>query len=571
VRTEGAENGSVALTASRVRAAFWTLLLVVAAARVIAVFTLNINWDEFALLERAVVTLRTGELVGGGRPGLATLILVPFAAACRNAVDTLVHARLLWTAIAVAGAVAFWFLLRGVLRPSPHRWAAAATGLGLWVLAPPFLHASTQVRTDQPAILFGLLGGLALLASQRRVGWGLGAGLLFGTGFLFSQKLLYVGGLAVAVTGGQMAIRGDRAPGRNALRAALAGAGFLAVVLAYRALMPQVEGTPALLPVSGGLSTFQHYREIIGWQQYRRMLPVLLPHGIAIAALVALSIDWVRHRGPHGAELATAWAVLLVGLAVMLFHAARFLYFYMVLGLFPATVGALVVASALYRLGTDRRRTVFLGALWLPLALIGATHAGALTVQTQQHQRASLEFVERSFSPEARGFEGRGAFACRPDPDPFPVRFYQRVRVEFGGEDRAERVAALLEEFRARPVEFMILPVRQGYPQELWEFWRTRYVPYHGAVHVPGRWIRGGPGWSGTFEVVAPGDYVWRTPPGATAPLEVVGTRVEPGTSIFLGHQGMVALRLPEGGEGMLVVALPQPPAPDTTGFYPGF
>jgi hypothetical protein len=543
----------------------------VAAARVMAVFTLNVNWDEFALLQRSVTTARTGDLVGGGRPGLATLVLVPFAAACRNAVDALVQARLLWTAMTVAAAVAFWFLLRGLLRPSPHRWASLATGMGLWVLAPAFLHASTQVRTDQPAILFGLLGGIALLTSRRRAAWALMAGLLFATGFLFSQKLLYVAGLAAALAAGQLVIRGDLVPRREVVRSALTGAAFLVVVLGYRAVMARAAGTPEILPVAGVLSTFEQVREIVGWQQYRQMLPVLAPQGMVIVALVLLTADWIQHRTPHGSVLAAAWAVMLVGIAVVFIHASRFLYFYMVLGLFPATVGALVVGPTLERLRTARLRTAFLTLLWLPLALIGATHAGVLTVQTQQHQRASLDFIERNFPPEARGFEGRGAFACRPDPDPFRVRFYQTVRVEFGGEDRAARIDQLMREFRTRPVEFMILPVRQGYPPELWEFWRTRYVHYHGAIHVPGRRVSGDPGWAGTFEVMVPGEYAWRATIAAAAPIKVAGVRLEPGASVVLDRQGIVPLRLPEGGKGMLSLALPEPPAPDTTPFYSGF
>jgi hypothetical protein len=559
------------LTPRRVQAAFWALLAVVGAARLVAVFTLNINWDEFALLQRAVTAARTGEIVGGGRPGLATLVLVPFAAACRNAVHTLVQARLLWTGMVVAAVIAFWFLLRAVLRPSPHRWAAVATGVGLWFLAPPFLHSSTQVRTDQPAILFGLLGGVALLASRRRTVWALLAGGLFGTGFLFSQKLLYVGGLVAALAVGQLGILRDLVLRRDAIRAVLAAAAFLGVVMGYRALLASTAAAPTLLPVSGGLSTFEHYREIIGWQHYRQMSPVLVPQGIGIVALIVLTVDWIRHRTGYGPELITAWVVLVMGTAVVLFHAGRFIYFYMVLGLFPAAAGALVVNIGLHRLGTSRGREGFLTAVWVPLILIGVMHAGALTVQTQQHQAESLDFVERNFPPVARGFESRGAFACRPDPDPFPVRFYQTVRREFGAEDRAERIADLQSEFRGRPVEFMIMPVRHGYPDELYAFWSTRYVHYHGSVHAPGIRINGGSGWSGRFEVIVPGEYVWLADHGAGVPLDVAGLRVQAGGSVHLEEQGMVGLRLPAGGEGMFVLALPEPPAPDTTPFYRGF
>jgi hypothetical protein len=553
--------------------ALFTLLGVVVVARVVAIFTLNVNWDEFALLQRAVLTARTGDLVGGGRPGLATLVLVPFAAACRNAVDAVVQARLLWTAMVMGAAVTFWYLLRQVLPPSPHRRVALATGLGLWVLAPPFLHSSTQVRTDQPAILFGLMGGLALLASRDRAGLAAAAGALFGIGFLFSQKLLYVGGLVAVLALGHLAIRGDWRLRREGLRAGLAAGVFLLVVLAYRAVMDRVSVAPAMLPVAGGLRTFEYYGDVIGWRYYRQMAPVLLPQGLALAGLVAVTLVSLRDRARVRAvpEVAVAWAVAAVGVFVLLFHAGRFPYFYMTLGLFPACVGALV-AGPILDLLPPRGRIVALGLVWVPLAALAAVQAGALTDQTQHHQRASLEFVERSFPPEARGFEAHAAFACRRDPDPFRVRFAQSVRAEFGGEDGVEHGRGLVEEFRARPVVFLILPpTGHRYPAEAWEFWRTRYVRYHGAVHVPGYAIRGGPGWSGTFEVLRASEYTWRAMSETAAPLEVGGRIVESGATVALDRKGIYPLRLPEGGEGMLVLALPEPPAPDSTPFYRGF
>jgi hypothetical protein len=559
------------VTYPRLAAALAPVLVLVAVARIVAVFTENVNWDEFALLNRAVRTARTGEVMGGGRPGLGTLVLLPFAAGCRNAVDTLVQARLLWTGMVFASAVAFWYLLRGVLRPSPHRWLAVATGVGLWVLAPPFLRFSTQVRTDQPAILFGLLGALALLASRRRPLWAIAAGVLFGTGFLFSQKLLYVGGLAVTLAAGQLAIRGDWNLPREAGRGLLAAVAFVGLVAGYRLVLGALDTTPTMLPVAGGLSSFAQYREIIGWRLYLAMLPTLLPQVLMVGTLIVLSGFWVRRRGASRTELATAWGVLAVGLVVLLFHAGRFQYFYMVLGLFPAAVGALVVGPALDLIPNARLRAAFLVMLWVPLGALAAVASMGSTVDDQRQQRASLEFVERNFPPEGRGFEGRGAFACRHDPNPFPVRFYQRVRIEFGGEERDERIRALIEEFRSRPVEYMILPEGHGYPQELWQFWSTRYVHYHGAVHVPGREVRGGPGWTGDFEVVVPGEYVWRAAPGADGSLEVTGVDLEPGGIVVFQGPGTVRLRLPRGGDGILVLSLPDPPSPDATPFYTGF
>jgi hypothetical protein len=557
-------------SATMAHVAFGALLVAVLAVRVLAVFTENVNWDEFALLHRAAVSLQTGQLAGGGRPGLGTLLLTPFATACSNAIDALVQARLLWTAMVAGSAVTFWFLLRSVVPPSPHRWAAVATGLGLWVLAPAVLRYSIQVRTDQPAILFGLLGGLALVASRRHIFLAPLAGALFAIGFLFSQKLLYVAGLVGVLTIGQLLILGEWRTRRELWRVTLAAASFLLIVLGFRVVMSTIGTAPALLPVSGALNVFEYYRETYGWRLYRAMMPSLLPQFVAVACLLAVTSAWSRKPGRHVGEVVTAWLVLLVGIAVLFIHAARFPYFYMVLGLFPATVAALVLGPSLERIGTRTGQRLLLSVIWIPLTVFGLQQALRTTIDTQRLQRESLAFVDRNFAPDARGFHGQGAFVCRSDPDHFPVRFNQNVIAEFDGEDGSERTRELIDEFRTRPVVFLIMPY-DLYPRELWEFWRTRYVLYHGAVHVPGRRLRGEPGTSGTFEVIVPGEYVWRPSSPDSGPLHVAGLLVDAGSSVVIREPGVYAVGLPAGGEGMFVLALPDPPAPDHTPFYRGW
>lgn len=407
------------------RAAFWAILLVVALGHVVAVFTENVNWDEFALFARAERAARTGVVGGGGRPGLGTLVLVPLARGCSNTVHALAEARLGWTLLVGASGVAFWFLLRAVVPRSRHAWAATATGVGLWVLAPAFLRYSLQVRTDQPAILFGLLGGLALVASRRRLPWAPAAGVLFAVGFLFSQKLLYVGGLVGVLAAGQLLLRqGELHLRRDALRVLLTGGVFLIVALGYREVMGRVAGTPTMLPVAGQLRTFEYYRAGVGWRYYRLMLPTLLPHLLLLGSLVAVTLAWVRARDGHGRELLVAWGVVLTGAVVAVFHAARFPYFYLVLGLFPAAAGALVVGPVLARLRSRTGRRTLMGLVWVPLALGGLLQTALLTIDTQARQRASVAFVHESFPASARGFDGYGIFRCRHDPDPFPVFFH---------------------------------------------------------------------------------------------------------------------------------------------------
>lgn len=549
--------------------AWLAILALVIVARVWAVFTENINWDEFAFLQRAAISARTGDVVGGGRPGLGTLLLIPFAEGCRSAVNALVQARLLWTAMVIAAGVAFWFMLQQVVPKSPHRWLSLATGTSLWIMAPHFMRFSTQVRTDQPAILFGLLGGLALLASRRRILWAVVAGVLLAVGFLFTQKLLYVGGLVAVATAGQLLIVGEWHRRREAGRLLVSAAAFLIVIAAYAQFAQDAAGGPALLPVSDGLDTFDYYRDFVGWRFYREMVPYLVPQLLVFVCLILLSSDWLRDRTRHGRQLAVAWGVTLMGVAVLLVHAGRFPYFYMVLGLFPAAAGALITGPILERLQKRDHRLIFLSSIWVPLAAMALVQAMDLAIDTQSHQRDTLAFIDRNFAPDARGFNGRAALACRNDPDPFPVRFNQHIRKQFAGDAGVRQTGLMISEFRMRPVMFMIAPgIGEPYPRELWEFWGTRYVRYSGTVFVPGRYVSGEPGWTDVFEVIVPGEYVWRSGADPSIPLLVGGRLLEPGSSIVFNQPGTLPIALPAGGEGMLSLALPEPPGAASLPFF---
>ncbi|MGH9386931.1 MAG: hypothetical protein ACRD2N_21905 [Vicinamibacterales bacterium] len=58
-----------------------------------AIHTENINWDEFAMVDRVQRTIRSGELIGSGRPGLVSLMLVPIVKGCQKSVDAVVSGR----------------------------------------------------------------------------------------------------------------------------------------------------------------------------------------------------------------------------------------------------------------------------------------------------------------------------------------------------------------------------------------------------------------------------------------------------------------------------------------------
>jgi hypothetical protein len=67
----------LSVTARRIRVALWTVIALVGLARIIAIFTQNVARDEFLFRYRAVASIRSGDVIGHGRPGLGTLVLMP--------------------------------------------------------------------------------------------------------------------------------------------------------------------------------------------------------------------------------------------------------------------------------------------------------------------------------------------------------------------------------------------------------------------------------------------------------------------------------------------------------------
>jgi hypothetical protein len=553
--------------------------VLVLAARVAAAFTANVNWDEFALLHLADVTQTTGVLEAGGRAGLAVALLLPFVANCSDEIDVIRRARLLWIAITAAflAGLAVWI---AQLAPAARgRWRDAALGVALLALLPAFLDSSLQVRTDQIALAGGAWGGAALLASRRRPALALAAGALFATGFLGSQKVLYVGALAALLAGGQLVLASELRPRRDGLRVLLCAAGFAIVVQAFRAWTDLAFEVPAASPtkqpitasyVDKGLSLFEYYRKTIGFSQYRELLPSLAPHLLLLAGLAAASLRWIRRREAGWDRLALAWAVLLLGVAVCLFHAAAFRYFWMTLGLFPAIAFAIAREPilGLAQAVTPRARRLAVVGFCLLLAAPGAMTMGFLLSDAQAVQRDSLGFVHRNFRPEEAGFHPESGLFCQAGQQPIPTHFSQHIYERFAGASRERNTERMMQTFRETPIRFIVQSFRLNqFPLELRRFWAENYQPYRASIFVAGRHLEGQRGAETSFELIVPGRYRW-IPFEDPQPVAIGGRLVAPGEVVRLDRGEYAAHFVESVPGGMLVLAVDEPPGRAPLTFY---
>lgn len=538
--------------------------------RLWAIHTDNVNWDEFALLARAMESVRAGELQGGGRPGLGTLLLVPLIQECRDALAVVHRARWLWTGITVALVLGFWFLLRATLQDFPFRNHSALLGVALLVLVPVFMRWSIQVRTDQPAIALGLWGGVALLASRRSLGWAAIGGVLFGVGWLFTQKLVYVAALTGLLWLGTFLRSDDRNWGRFVGGGVLVAVAAGAVVTGFHLLAEARFGGSQPTSVAGGMSVFSFYRATLGYRVYIGMLPTLVPHVLLGALLIFALLKGETRGSPEHHLLLLSFAVLNLGGVVTLFHAAAFPYFWITLGLFPATAIALGTPALMKSLTPGRARLVFDGGIVL-LVLVALPASILLLKNSQDIQAQSLSFIEENFEIDDNGFHPESALFCRQDNRPFPTYFLQHINRLFYGDSAEQNIAGFLEEFRERPVIFILDSYRLAqFPPEVQDFWNRAYVPYAPAVAVPGREVHLTPDAGTLFEVVVEGQYRWW--PAESTPLAVLrvnGQLLDPYSSVIL-MPGMYELEALGRADGIIAMDLPVPPSDSLAPFYHG-
>jgi hypothetical protein len=183
-------------------------------------------------------------------------------------------------------------------------------------------------------------------------------------------------------------------------------------------------------------------------------------------------------------------------------------------------------------------------------------------------QRESFAFLHRAFGPTDVGFQPESALFCRAGAQPFPTLFSQHLYQRFAGKDRERNAAALIERFRSLPVEFLVESFRLNqFPVEVRRFWAENYQPYRASVFVAGRRLAGPRGAGLEFEILVPGAYRWL--PGGDGPaLSLEGRTLAGGDVVELAAGRHSAIPQGDLPDGMLVLAVDEPPGPAPLSFY---
>jgi hypothetical protein len=380
-------------------------------------------------------------------------------------------------------------------------------------------------------------------------------------GFLGSQKVVYVAALVGLLATADLYM--DRSWDRRQVlrRIGWLALGGIAGALVYRYLMPLWYEPQPTGAIGHKLDLFAWYRKVLGYRVYRMMLPSLLPHLAVGALLVAATVREVRRNDrEYIRTLIVAWGVLALGLAVALFHAAAFPYFWMTLGLFPATAAALGWEAMCALFPKQRVRMLVVGGLWALLVVPALPAALGRLQDTQEVQRASYAFIGRAFRPTDRGYQVEGGLFCRADPDPMPSYFSQHIVSKFSGPKAGPRLRAFLSEFARRPIAYMIQSHRMSqFPDVVHRFWASHYVPYYRAVYIPGRHIGGPAGKTIPFDIIVPGNYRWVVFGDTEVRIRVSGSELAPNARVRL-ERGRYGAEITKGpGMGMLVYDVGEP------------
>lgn len=513
--------------------------VIFSAHHVLALFTESINWDEFGVLRRAQTAAQTGYLQPGGRPGLGVLILMPFVDGCEDAMANSRLCRVVWLIFSLGYPAALFVLLRRFLSDvrGTTRGAGwdAFTAVPLLVLVPLWLRWSLQIRTDQPASFWVLWAGYFMLRSESSLKWAAAAGFLSALGYLFSQKAAYTGLIVANLVVVHAITRTRPWSWRHWLqRCAWFLVPAVSAIVAFQLVVRASFDMPPAFDLNQGLSHLETHGSALDYKLYPYVLPDMIPHGLLMAGLLVASLPPFLRNVGHRAEIIAAWVTLLCGVAVACFHSSSFGYFWMTIGLFPATALALSmgsIRSLVARL--PARPWAFhalygLGGAWLVYQCIPT--ATSLLEDSQKGQREALAFVDANFGPHEIGYQAEGALYCREPSSPFGVTFSIHVFQDYYGPDHEQNVAAFIDKLRRTPVSF-ILQTHRVYmlPEEIRNFMVDNYVEYASRVRVAGKQIPKG---GASVEIFVPGIYRWE--PAQPSDLHLMGQVLKPGATTNL-------------------------------------
>lgn len=542
------------------------------------IFSEAINWDEFALLDRADRTLRLGQVVGGGRPGLVPIVLMPFVRDCIDSVHAVVNARLLWVALTLTYLVGVYWLLRRWFahgRRATNGHPEALLAVALLAFLPAFVTWSLQVRTDQAALAAATLGGVALLSTGYIAS--AVAGAMFGVAILCSQKAVYVIALCVllyttATIGRALPWTGESPAELNRVgwRMLLATAATGVVIFMYAWLIPEAAKLASGGAVASSLETMRWTREGQGYRIYTVHARRLMVHWLLFGLLLAWTArSALRKDASQALPIATGWAVLLLGVAVAVFHGSSFPYFIMTAGLFTAVALALTTGSTLAYAG--RMAWPVLVALIALSAMQSMTESLEMLSETQREQRETLRLAYELNLRNRRGYQVEGALFCSSDPDPIPTMFSQDIARHFRMSPKsAEHIADFISEFRSRPIAYLVESYRlRQFPEEIHRFFANHYVWYGKSLYLAGFRLDLSADEPRFVDVIVPGLYRW-TPDTAfrTKPLVLNGQALAPLGELWLAVGQHTVLVRDRPVVGSLILA--DLPASERTG-YPAF
>jgi hypothetical protein len=539
------------------------------------IFSENINWDEFAMLERADRSVRFGTVVGDGRAGLGTIVLMPFVKGCIDAARSVVEARQLWMVVTVAYLIGVYCLVRRwfvhVGRADEGR-AQGLIAVALLTFLPAFVVWSVQVRTDQAALAAIVWGGVLLLGTRY---WqSIAAGGLFAVGLLFTQKGLYALALVGVLFATATAARGFSDGGdlraeiwQAARRLGVGALAGLVVIGIYAYFVPDVVRLTSESMIAGSLETMRMSRQGQGYRIYTIHAARLVVHWVFFAVLVAWTVRvlWNRDK-PEVFLVATSWLALLLGLIVIMVHGSSFPYFIMTAGLFPAL--ALSMPAGRPLAGSGRWSWALVVLAVVLSAAQSSRESREMLQDTQGEQRETLRLVYDSPLRNRRGYQGEGALFCMRDPKPMPVMFSPMIYQRFIGSPQGiQNRTDWIEEFRSRPIAYIVESYRLSqFPDEIRDFWSKHYIWYARSLYIPGYDIAE----PREVDIIVPGQYRWDADPNSPAASLQLGNAVlRPDEEINLPKGSLPAQAIGENARGQLILAdLPRPKRDGSPFFY---